>query len=43
MRYRLSTLLILLAILPPLIGLVYVYREKIVEFLIDDIMMRGIP
>jgi hypothetical protein len=44
MRYRLRTLLIVLALGPPIIGfVVYAFGNALVEFVIDDVFMRGIP
>ena len=43
MRYRLRTLLILLAIVPALIWLVYAYRDWLMDVIVDEWLMRGIP
>jgi hypothetical protein len=42
-RFPLRKLLKLMALLPPLIGIAYLYRKAIREFIIDDVLMRGIP
>jgi hypothetical protein len=43
MRYRLRTLLIIWAIGSTLIGLALLYWKPLAEFIVDDVLMRGIP
>jgi hypothetical protein len=42
-RFKLRTLLVVLAVLPALIGLGYVFRDWIAGLVIDEWIMRGIP